>query len=391
MRAICKVLSAALMGLLLMVVSAVGMQEGVWRPDRREVDPCEGSYKNRTPTHEEIAEALEEHRTWLEAPRAAESTTTWSMRQDKRRANLCEANLQQARLVEVNLCGADLRRANLQGANLYGADLQEANLSEANLQKALLSEANLQGARLEYANLQGATLHHTHLRQANLFRTGLEEASLSFCSLKGASLVETKLQGAVLYAVNLADTLFEIEPGSLPDIHSLAQARSLEQMRFRHSPHALVELREIFKRAGMRQQERQITYAIEHSRMLLAWNPPPRGFSVGDNRPWPEKLAGKSESLFSYVLFELPCAYGRPQDVPCRRSFSSLGCSLSRTWSLCTPSDLPYMCGGAPGFGWSSCRIASIGRTVRLILGGSPLRSYFPDSRHGPLAVGGVP
>jgi hypothetical protein len=29
-----------------------------------------------------------------------------------------------------------------------------------------------------------------------------------------------------------------------------------------------------------------------------------------DTRAWPEKLAGKSESLFNYVLFELPSHYG---------------------------------------------------------------------------------
>ena len=29
-----------------------------------------------------------------------------------------------------------------------------------------------------------------------------------------------------------------------------------------------------------------------------------------DQRPWLERLAGKSESLFNYVLFELPSGYG---------------------------------------------------------------------------------
>ena len=40
-----------------------------------------------------------------------------------------------------------------------------------------------------------------------------------------------------------------------------------------------------------------------------------------DERPWLEKLAGKSESLFSYVLFELPSGYGM---VP-SRALATLG------------------------------------------------------------------
>jgi hypothetical protein len=74
-------------------------------------------------------------------------------------------------------------------------------------------------------------------------------------------------------------------------------------------PAALIALREAFKKAGMRTQERQITYAIEHTRQLKAWNPS-WYFSGQDRRPWLEQLAGKGESLFSYILFELPSGYG---------------------------------------------------------------------------------
>jgi hypothetical protein len=96
----------------------------------------------------------------------------------------------------------------------------------------------------------------------------------------------------------------------------------LEGLVFRDSPAALVALREAFKNAGMRTQERQITYAIEHTRRLQAWNPSWVDPDRMDKRPWPEKLAGKSESLFSYVLFELPSDYGM---VPGRALWGLLG------------------------------------------------------------------
>ena len=69
-------------------------------------------------------------------------------------------------------------------------------------------------------------------------------------------------------------------------------------------------LREASKKGGMRTQERQLTYAIEHTKRLQAWNSAWHAPRVEDRRPWLEKLAGKSESLFSYVLFELPSGYG---------------------------------------------------------------------------------
>jgi hypothetical protein len=69
-------------------------------------------------------------------------------------------------------------------------------------------------------------------------------------------------------------------------------------------------LRQAFKKGEVRSQERQLTYAIEHTKQLLAWDPSRYDFKGEDTRPWLEKLAGKSESLFSYVLFELPSAYG---------------------------------------------------------------------------------
>jgi hypothetical protein len=71
----------------------------------------------------------------------------------------------------------------------------------------------------------------------------------------------------------------------------------------------------------MRTQERQLTYAIEHTQQLLAWDPRiiarrypalqiPDVEKLEDPRPWREKFKGKGASLFNYVLFELPSGYG---------------------------------------------------------------------------------
>jgi hypothetical protein len=104
------------------------------------------------------------------------------------------------------------------------------------------------------------------------------------------------LQQNHLSGARLAGVLYE--PLSLPTLIFVAHAENLDKMRFVNSPTALVELREAFKKAGMRTQERQITYAIEHTRTLQAWNPAwPNPYSR-DERPWLEKLGGKIDWLF---------------------------------------------------------------------------------------------
>ena len=86
--------------------------------------PYECPYNGRVPTPEEFATVLRNHQAWLESDRKPD---------DRRRANLCSANLQEAILNGVNLQQAQLSWANFQQAWLIAANLQEALLVGANL------------------------------------------------------------------------------------------------------------------------------------------------------------------------------------------------------------------------------------------------------------------
>jgi hypothetical protein len=68
----------------------------------------------------------------------------------------------------------------------------------------------------------------------------------------------------------------------------LAYARNLTHVHSGDRPR-WVELREAFKKAGLRTQERQVTYAIKYEERLQA---------------------GPIEGVFHLLLFELPCQYG---------------------------------------------------------------------------------
>lgn len=105
--------------------------------------------------------------------------------------------------------------------------------------------------------------------------------------------------------------MYEPNSEKLPLLWTLTDpCNHLDTLVFHDSPAGLIALRDALKKGGMRTQERQLTYAIERTKQLQAWDPSWHDPKKEDQRKWPEQLAGKSESLFSYVLFELPSAYG---------------------------------------------------------------------------------
>ena len=176
----------------------------------------------------------------------------------------------------------------LHGADLSGIDLSNENFNGRSLAKSNLSWANLAGSNLAGASLAGAMTEHmyfdstTVVRGANLtgtslfakdmpkdFRgTVLTDATLQGVDLKGAIFVGSNLDGARIKDSDLTDAVFEPLPGSIPSYTEMAVARKgyLKTLKFETSPHALVELREAFKKAGLRDQERELTYAIERER-----------------------------------------------------------------------------------------------------------------------------
>jgi Pentapeptide repeats (8 copies) len=106
-------------------------------------------------------------------------------------------------------------------------------------------------------------------RRANPCRANLRDADL-----QGARLLGTNRQGAELDRADLQRVVYEPHPGKLPNFWTLTAPRNhLDKLIFHESAAGLIALREAVKRAGMRAQERQLTYAIEHTKQLHAWNP----------------------------------------------------------------------------------------------------------------------
>jgi Pentapeptide repeats (8 copies) len=206
--------------------------------------------------------------------------------------NLCNAHLpykdfRNAQLGGVILDGAFLISADLSKANLLVAKLNRANLTAAALNNADLTAAQLNGANLLGAQLNGAILKGAHLSNADLYGARLNGADLSAADLNGA-----KLAGADLTAAMYA-------PASAPPDPYVAGITGLSTVRFPPGEETgLVQLRDLLQKAGLRDLEREATFAIE------------RGKTRHSLAAWKENPAGAAEGIFRYVAFDLTTAYG---------------------------------------------------------------------------------
>lgn len=300
----------------------------------------------------DLALVLARHKEWLSMPWREQDLN------DERRANLCDADLhgdmlakaaQQAGLREVNLAnavlnGASLFEAKLNGAVLNVAELNGADLTNAKLFGADLRGAELNGAHLGQANLNGANLSEAKLnclspdapnleerKCAILQDTDLSDANLFRAELIGAHLVRTVLAGSKFSYAKIGGALFE--PASAPDKGHVSGIEGIPSVRFREGRHSgLVQLRDALKEAGLRDEEREATFALESRKtdFLL-------GLSVDDPSnvleeflgvsTWNDVWADRSEwarenpldtaaGLFRLVFFEWTSDWGRDPGRP---------------------------------------------------------------------------
>ncbi len=226
-------------------------------------------------------------------------------------ADLSRAQLDRANLEDADLSGANLHMAGLQGANLSGAQLEGALLARARLLRADLWAAQLEGANLfqallvgadlTQAQLKGAVLVMAHLASANLEDADLSGADLRRATLVSARLLATNLEGAKLSGAVLFGAMYEA--AAAPARGHLTDLRGLTTVRFGpgHTS-GFAQLRTLLGEAGLRDLEREATYALERQitrHKLQAWREQPLA-----------SLGVGLEGVIRRVAFEWPVGYG---------------------------------------------------------------------------------
>ena len=260
-------------------------------PANRATDPK--LYKS----NDDLINVIRDHEKWLdtEGKKGLRANLSGAILY---RANLSGANLKDANLSNISLTKANLAGANLSGAILDGASLINAILKKADLRYASLRKANLVGSDLIEANLCEATLYGTKLSATNLSGANMDNAFID----ENTEIKDADLTGSSLFNVELSIIVFEPKQGSRTYIPSIASYYGLSLMTFNYSSLGLVDLRDGFREARLRKQEREITYAIKHRERLKLFEE--------------KNIFKKIESLFHLIMFEAPCKYGMAPGRP---------------------------------------------------------------------------
>jgi len=145
--------------------------------------------------------------------------------------------------------------------------------------------------------------HKAWLEDVNAMKVQADTPDARRANLCEARLYEANLQHANLYGANLQHAYFEPVADSLPVISSAARAYGLSEITF-GLPFAAVELREAFKKAGLREQQCQLTRAINYTLTHQEL----------DSLDKSEQI----EAWFKLVMFEFPSQYGLYPGRPLR-------------------------------------------------------------------------
>lgn len=151
-----------------------------------------------------------------------------------------------------------------------GDELPFAEFTGANLTRSIFGNdfskrkgLGFQDTGFLLSRLDGAWFMGVNLRNARFTASSLDGAHfLDNADLTGASFLWASVAGLVF------------EPRGELDYASFRTATDIELMTYRDSADALIQLREAFKKAGRRDLERRVTYAIETTKTnkLLAQN-----------------------------------------------------------------------------------------------------------------------
>lgn len=219
------------------------------------------------PTQAHIADIIHRHKIWREV-RSGYISPQSSHASQASKAVFCNSIIMAGSFSGLNLAHADFRHSTI----LATAPLARIVVPKASEESgetssdttpktigigfndSILNEADFTGAQLSRMSFSGATLRKTNFTDSNL----------SYADFSDAKLVETELQGARFDGVNLAGATYD--PSSPPSTRYLGGIRGLSEATFpTGQPIALVKLRNLLRDAGLRDLERQATYAIEHN------------------------------------------------------------------------------------------------------------------------------
>ncbi len=198
--------------------------------------------------------------------------------------------------------------------SLAHLDFTNAVLAGTNLADTNLEWATLNCAELDKANLTNANLQHAALRQAQLLNADLTSADLRGANLTSAYLSDTIVTKAKVTGTELWRATYV--PIGTPSEDHVAGIRGVDTLVVPQGRQdSLVRLRELFRKSGLRNLEREATFSIESNMARHDRRP---GSALEDRRPGsaledrrPVSALEKVNGYLRWFLFEFTTRWGR--------------------------------------------------------------------------------
>lgn len=196
------------------------------------------------------------------------------------------------------LCNLDLSNLDLSNIDLSYFEINRINFARSNLSGAKFRSVAFQNpyVNFSYANMKSADLSYSEFSHANFYRANLADADLEMTQIIDSNFQETKISNATIRYTFFDRSSFA--PVGTPNEENFGVIHGLDSVEFDFGQQgALVQLRELLKRKGLRNEERAATYAIERNTTR---------YMLKDG--W--KIDRIIEGAFRVVAFEWTTGYG---------------------------------------------------------------------------------
>lgn len=194
------------------------------------------------------------------------------------------ADFTNATFFNMRACDSDFRGAVFKNEFEHRIHFVSADFSDSVFAGVVFDQLDMTGFKAMRADFTGASFAGTDLSKANLEGADLRNAIFNGTNLAGARLARADVEGALYQP--------EGEPPS-----QLLGLRGLTGIRFKEEgEEGLFKLREVLRKSGLRDLERQATYAIERNRAL---------HDIASGQP-----SRVAEAVFRTVFFDWTTQYG---------------------------------------------------------------------------------
>jgi uncharacterized protein YjbI with pentapeptide repeats len=179
------------------------------------------------------------------------------------------------------------------GSNFSGSIFREVDLSRLHMGGFTARNVDFRGAKLDGTDFSKADLRGADFRNQVLRGTNFTQADLTGAKFTGATFDGSILEGAILTNADITGAVYQPRGGA-PEI---VMVKGLTSLTFSPGHESgLIKLRSALQSSGLRDLEREATYALERNTNAYRFSSP----------SWPRRV----EAWFRMVLFDWTSRYG---------------------------------------------------------------------------------